>query len=35
MDIPAAEGAGRSLIAALRQDLFQWRMPSGVIVAVW
>lgn len=29
MDIPAAEDAARSLLAALWQDLFQWRVPSG------
>jgi hypothetical protein len=26
--------AVRSLFVALGQDLFQWRVPSGVIVAV-
>jgi hypothetical protein len=29
MDILAAEDAARSLLAALWQDLFQWRAPSG------
>jgi hypothetical protein len=29
MDVPAAEDAAPSLIAALWQDLFQWRVLSG------
>jgi hypothetical protein len=29
MDIPAADDAARSLLAALWQDLFQWRVLSG------
>jgi hypothetical protein len=29
IDIPAAEDAIRSLLVALGQDLFQWRVPSG------
>ena len=29
IDIPAAEDAVRSLLVALGQDLFQWRVPSG------